>query len=455
MIELRILSGSRAGQTESFEKSVIAIGRHPMSDLHFDATQDLDVSARHGEIRGLDGRYTIADNQSTNGTFVNGEAIPRGGTRELRDGDVIAFGAHGPTVSVRIADSKTTPIGERVTAAIPTPPVGVAAVGTPSGSGPRRPTSERVAIAVAEQTRGLKIAMAAGVVVLAGLGGGLYWMGHREAAASDAKLQSMMSAYEESSKQLQSRVAPTNDTTLIHNLERERDSLVRAVRDAKSDEASAVVQQAIQKHQDATRALGEMDMQSVVAANNAAIAFIRSDIGDEAFEATGFGVGANGLVVTNRHVVETSKGKASRVMVKFADTPTFHRARVVRVAGDSSDLALLQLDDAGKFPVVKGVAPSVDVAVGGAIASIGFPLGSELPMEGSRATTTLTLGTVSKTTSELLQIDSYASHGSSGSPVFDGHGHVIGVIYGGPKEAAGRIVYAVPSAAVAALLKGR
>ena len=34
---------------------------------------------------------------------------------------------------------------------------------------------------------------------------------------------------------------------------------------------------------------------------------------------------------------------------------------------------------------------------------------------------------------DILQIDAFASHGSSGSPVFDGHGHVIGVVYGGAK----------------------
>jgi hypothetical protein len=38
--------------------------------------------------------------------------------------------------------------------------------------------------------------------------------------------------------------------------------------------------------------------------------------------------------------------------------------------------------------------------------------------------------------------------------VFDAHGHVIGVIYGGQKESGGRIVYAVPAPKVAELVKG-
>jgi S1-C subfamily serine protease len=78
-------------------------------------------------------------------------------------------------------------------------------------------------------------------------------------------------------------------------------------------------------------------------------------------------------------------------------------------------------------------------------------------MEGSGnalvAKTTLTVGTVSKSIDNVLQIDSFASHGSSGSPVFDMHGHVIGVVWGGPPGAAGRIVYAVPASRIAELIR--
>jgi S1-C subfamily serine protease len=128
----------------------------------------------------------------------------------------------------------------------------------------------------------------------------------------------------------------------------------------------------------------------------------------------------------------------------------------VRAAENSGiDLALLQIDAAGQYPAVRGIAPSVDISEGGAILSLGFPLGTDTPMEGAMAKTTLTLGTVSKSVSDVLQIDSYASHGSSGSPVFDAHGHVVAVVYGGPTEAAGRIVYAVPATHINELLGKR
>ena len=123
------------------------------------------------------------------------------------------------------------------------------------------------------------------------------------------------------------------------------------------------------------------------------------------------------------------------------------------------DLALIQIDEQGVYPAVRGIARSVDTPVGAAIATIGFPLGTDTPMDGTgnnfAAKTSLTIGTVSKSVSDVLQIDAFASHGSSGSPVVDNHGHVIGVVWGGPPGAAGRIVYAVPAEKIAALLDTR
>ncbi|MGH9885934.1 MAG: FHA domain-containing protein, partial [bacterium] len=122
-IELRILGGARTGYVESFDKSVIAVGRHPLSDLRFDPKIDLDVSTRHGEIRLVDGRYAVHDSQSTNGTYVNGQRVSPGGMRELHDNDVIGFGYQGPTVSVRILTNLVTPPSVKVTAGrVKTPP---------------------------------------------------------------------------------------------------------------------------------------------------------------------------------------------------------------------------------------------------------------------------------------------------------------------------------------------
>ncbi|MGB3716123.1 MAG: FHA domain-containing protein [Candidatus Promineifilaceae bacterium] len=63
------------------------IGREAINDIML---QELEISRRHASVTFADGRYTIEDLNSTNGTFVNGRRIST--PVELRDGDVIDLG---------------------------------------------------------------------------------------------------------------------------------------------------------------------------------------------------------------------------------------------------------------------------------------------------------------------------------------------------------------------------
>lgn len=372
-IELRIQSGARAGQTQSFEKTPITIGRHPESDLWFDPTEDLDVSTRHGEIRAENGRYVVYDCRSTNGTFVNGERLAAGRSRELRNGDVIGFGERGPTASVLIETAPTR-------------------VASPEISGTIRMALTGVALVMG------------GLVALA------IWARGRENAEREVAL-----------------------TKAFQEAQSQRDRLME-------------------------RSLNDADWMSARDANNKAIVLIASEIGTRQYEATGFSVNATGLIVTSRHAIADGGNRAKRIRIKFADTRDWYPAHVVRVHADSNvDLGLLQVDRPGSYPSVSGIASEVDTPTGGTIATLGFPLGTDIPMDGSGGDlapkTTLTVGTVSKTpTRDVLQIDAYAARGSSGSPVLDARGRVIGVVYGGPKASAGRIVFAVPAPRVNELL---
>jgi len=112
------------------------------------------------------------------------------------------------------------------------------------------------------------------------------------------------------------------------------------------------------------------------------------------------------------------------------------------------------VDEPGTYPVVAGVARSLEaLRAGSPVIAIGFPHALDLPMDGNTVKTSLTAGTISKLLPDLLQVDAYASHGSSGTPVFDSHGWVIGVIYGGDAQSAGRLTYAVPGSKLASLLE--
>lgn len=374
-IELRIQSGARAGQTQSFEKTPVTIGRDPESDLWFDPTEDLDVSTRHGEIRAENGRYSVYDCRSTNGTFVNGERVPAGTSRELHDGDVIAFGEAGPKASVQIE------------------------------------TRQKV-VRPLETSRSIRMVLIGIALVMGGLAALGMWARGRENAERESALTK---AYAEAQAQ--------------------RDRLLE-------------------------RSLNDADWMTAREANNKAIVLIVSEIGARQFEATGFSVNASGLIVTSRHAIGAGGDRAQRIRVKFADTRDWHPAHVVKVHADSRvDLGLLQIDQPGRYPSVSGIANTVETPTGGTIATLGFPLGTDIPMDGSGGDlapkTTLTVGTVSKTpTRDVLQIDAYAAHGSSGSPVLDARGRVIGVVYGGAKASAGRIVFAVPAPRVNELLAG-
>jgi S1-C subfamily serine protease/pSer/pThr/pTyr-binding forkhead associated (FHA) protein len=460
-IELRILGGARTGYSETFDKNVIAVGRHPMSDFKFDARRDLDVSVWHGEIRFLDGRYTIYDAQSTNGTFVNGQRVAAGGMCDLHDNDVIAFGAQGPTVSVRIAGPPPS-AGPRISTAPRVAsfqnsagprPAPAQASAQPLGRVllPKQTTSERIALAVGNQTRTVKIIFGVLVIALAGFAIAVYGKSSREKAASRAQIDELIAANARLQAEIEGKMK--GDTALTNSFRRRTDSLARNALEARGAQQAAATEQLRQNHE-LQRKLSELNPASIVAANKGALVLITAQTDASPREASGFIVAKSGLLVTNRHVVVDSAGnRSARVFVRLAGTSGTHRAHVVGVAPDSVDLALIQIEGRGPFPAVRGIAATVDAAPGEAVVTLGFPFGTDLPMEGAVVEPSLTMGTVSRALKDLLQIDSWAAHGASGSPVFDTHGHVIGVVWGGQRGTDGRIVYAVPADRITQLLK--
>ncbi len=102
--QFKFLSGARAGQVEAFRKGYIGLGRHPLSDVRFDAERDLDVSSRHAAIVRKTEGFVLQDLGSRNGTFVNGKPIT--GDTPLKDGDVIGFGANGPVLEFAVIESR-------------------------------------------------------------------------------------------------------------------------------------------------------------------------------------------------------------------------------------------------------------------------------------------------------------------------------------------------------------
>jgi S1-C subfamily serine protease len=445
-IELRILSGARAGETEVFEKGAILVGRLPTSDLRFDTHGDLDVSGNHAEIREESGRWFVIDQGSTNGTYVNSLAIR--GRAPIKDGDVIGFGKNGPTVEVRAKGDATgkTPAIPR-TGARPS-----AKANVPT----RQSTQERVAVAVREQTRGIKTMLIGSMIGLGGLALVAYWIGTREGHKQVTEMQRVLAQAESVSSQLREQVR-VGDTLLAQRLTRQFDSLRAKAEAAASngnEQQIAAMKAELEQSRVRQQGLMAMDRPSIFRANDPAVAFLVSDMDGDRFGGTAFGVTKSGLLVTNRHNVRsTATGAATtRLEVQFANTSVRYPAHVVKVQeGDEPDLALIQIDRPGTYPVVAGISAKGDVQVGAAIMTIGFPLSLSTPMDGNKVNTTLQPGTASKRISTLLQIDAFGAHGMSGAPVFDSRGLVVGVVYGGPKDSP-QIIYAVPSDRLVAFL---
>ena len=90
----------------------LSIGRDISSDV---AIVDSKVSRHHAVITGKDGKIFIEDNNSTNGTFVNGEKINPGTPYELKEGMEFSIGDSTAVLGTAIeggTGERSTPTGQ-------------------------------------------------------------------------------------------------------------------------------------------------------------------------------------------------------------------------------------------------------------------------------------------------------------------------------------------------------
>ena len=139
---------------------------------------------------------------------------------------------------------------------------------------------------------------------------------------------------------------------------------------------------------------------------------------------TGFVVRSDGLVVTNRHVVDDASSVS--VLIHARDGSETEFAGRVLGRGILADLAVIRLP-AGRTYTALSLGNSDDVVQGDEITSWGYALGSFLGSDP-----TLTRGIISSTNrifddTKYLQTDATIARGNSGGPVVDRFGRVVGV----------------------------
>ena len=139
---------------------------------------------------------------------------------------------------------------------------------------------------------------------------------------------------------------------------------------------------------------------------------------------TGFIVNEEGLVITNRHVVEGN----DRVNIRLA-TGGSYGGSVVNVH-PTLDLAYIEIDPGPAFSPLK-LGDSDALRVGASVIAIGFPLGSEL---GDDPTVTTGIISAKRQDMDFLQTDASLNPGNSGGPLLDQYGCVVGVNTAGVGE---------------------
>jgi S1-C subfamily serine protease len=180
---------------------------------------------------------------------------------------------------------------------------------------------------------------------------------------------------------------------------------------------------------------GAFDPATLYAERAAGVVTIYANLGSEgSAQGSGFIVDTDGLILTNAHVItdvtETTRSVrgARAVYVEFSDGD---RVTAEIVGWDLfSDVGVLRIPSAERRLAPVPLGRSADVLVGQPVAAIGSPFGQQ---------TSLSVGVVSATgrsidsltsgfaVANAIQTDAPINRGSSGGPLFDASGRVIGI----------------------------
>jgi len=439
--ELTVVTGFAAGKRISLTAGDMVLGRNPDTDLQFDPLKDLTVSGAHAAVSKTDDGWSVRDLGSLNGTFVNGEKISNPAI--LRDQDRIQLGRNGPVVEFRLLSLAFA------SEAYQRPGKG--------GSERRRKGARRLWTTVV--VLALTLIGVALLAVHSWRNGQLY---KTQVQAMQERIDSILDASGATADALQGRNQGLHDalTESRETLQRVRSDLEDARRAGNSAEIATLrvqlqeAQAALVRHQLAAT----LDFEAIEAANRRAVAKVFVDFGSGTVTATAFAVRPDAILLTSRHVVAGPSGTQTplRIAVQFADSRQVWPARILATS-PSDDLAVLKVDNiVGEVPTIRGLNRRPDtIQTGQGVAIIGFPLGGAAPTgEGSEniARTTLTAGIVSAVNADMLEVNGYGVEGSSGSPVIDDSGEVVGVLFGGRIDAGERTLFAVPANRAAAFL---
>ena len=141
-------------------------------------------------------------------------------------------------------------------------------------------------------------------------------------------------------------------------------------------------------------------------------------------EGSGFILRADGVIVTNRHVI----ADAEKLRVRLKDGRSFP-AKLIG-ADDKTDIAVLQIE-AKDLPAVE-MGDSDALRVGQLVCAIGTPFNQDYSftvgwVSGKGRTNLLAPTTATILYEDYIQTDAFINPGNSGGPLFDVEGRVVGM----------------------------
>jgi S1-C subfamily serine protease len=158
----------------------------------------------------------------------------------------------------------------------------------------------------------------------------------------------------------------------------------------------------------------ELSVISIYKKINPAIVCIDSQINRGMSCGTGCIIDKSGVILTSAHVIESGKN----IIVTMYNGQNYE-ARILKHFDESEDIVLLKIDVPQELKTVK-FGDSEKIKVGQKVLAIGNPFGF---------TGTLTQGIISRIdyAKNRIQTDAAINPGSSGGPLLNKHGEIIGI----------------------------
>ena len=147
---------------------------------------------------------------------------------------------------------------------------------------------------------------------------------------------------------------------------------------------------------------------------NPAIVSIDSHLGDGISCGTGCIIKSNGTILTSAHIIEDS----NNIIITMSNGEDY-KAEVLKKIGENKDIAILKISVPYELKTVK-LGNSEKIKVGDSVLALGNPFG----FNG-----TLTKGIISRIdySKNRIQTDAAINPGSSGGPLLNSHGEIIGI----------------------------